>query len=104
MYKFILIVSTIFIIIIFMVSNCYTHNDLPSSENENEIAYAELKKYEMDLKEEIKQLKEERNYKEAYLASLNEELVRLEEQYNELLEERKRISEKLDSINTSKDY
>lgn len=60
--------------------------------------YSELKLVEKELKSEIKLMKEELADKEAYLISLDEELIRLEDQYYKLLEESKRIAERLNSL------
>ncbi len=66
--------------------------------------YSNLKGYEQELKENITQIKRELAEKEIYLASLDEELIELECQYNKLLEENKRISDRLNSLNAGKDY
>lgn len=69
---------------------------------EGTIAYSDLKEYEQELKENILQIKKELAYKEDYLASLDEELIELEHQYIKLLEENKKISDRLDSLNAAK--
>lgn len=89
-------IITIINIVLFINYNIYS--DIPVESIENTTDYPELKEYRQELKAYIEQLKKERTDKETYLISLDKEYIELEIQYNKLLEEKKRISEKLDCI------
>jgi chromosome segregation ATPase len=66
--------------------------------------YLDLQEYRDGLIDYTGVLKKEIVSKKAELVNLDKELIELERQYNELLNEKKRISDKLNSLNAGEVY
>lgn len=66
--------------------------------------YLDLQEYREGLKEYIGIIEEEITDKEAELDNLDEKLIELERQYNRLLEENKKVSDKLNSLEIANNH
>lgn len=89
------------IINVILFTDCNTYSVVSTKNSESKISYTEMKEHERELKEYITQLKDERADKEAYLASLDNDVIELKSQCNKLLEQKKRISDELDLLNAN---
>lgn len=76
--------------------------EISEGNNEKLVVYSDLKDQKRMLSKEIIQLKDALDEKKAYLESLDERLEYLGYQYMRLLEKRRRIDSRIDSLKADK--